>query len=189
MTLRDLNMRQKTSCTDTHFFFLNGPCSQWYPATFQAKPLGTNTELEFNCAEQYMMASKATLFGDSQTFKEIMAVEQQSDWRAAPKKQKALGREVQGFDEETWLAHAPDIVRTGNLAKFGQNDNLNLYLQSTSPKILVEGAWYDPLWGVGLAWDNPMIADPKNWKGKNWLGNALTRVRDTLACSEMKSAL
>lgn len=189
MTLRDLNMRQKTSCTDTHFFFLNGPCSQWYPSTFRATPIGTNEELEFNCAEQFMMASKAALFQDWETFKLIMAVEQQSDWRTAPKRQKALGREVKNFREDVWLEHAPDIVREGNLAKFGQNDPLKLYLFSTMPKILVEGAWYDPLWGVGLAWDNPLIADPKNWKGKNWLGNALTWVRGELACAEDKSTL
>lgn len=189
MTLRELNMRQKTSCTDTHFFFLNGPCSQWHPATFRATPIGTNDELEFNCAEQFMMASKAALFGDWETFKLIMEVEQRNDWRKAPKRQKELGRDVTPFDEATWLDHAPDIVKTGNLAKFSQNDDLKLYLLSTSPKILVEGASYDPLWGVGLAWDNPLIADPKNWRGKNWLGDALTWTREQLACSETSTTL
>lgn len=189
MTLRDLNMRTKTSCTDTHFFFLNGPLSQWYPAEFRATPIGTNVELTFNCAEQFMMASKASLFGDTESFQKIMDVQQVTDWRTAPKRQKALGREAQGFNEPTWLDHAPDIVREGNLAKFGQNDTLLLYLMSTSPKILVEGAWYDALWGVGLAWDNPLIADPANWKGKNWLGNALTWTRDKLACNDDKATL
>lgn len=189
MTLRLINQRQKTSCTDTHFFFLNGPCSQWHPSEFTGKLINENTDRLFNCAEQWMMANKAALFQDWESVEAIMAVEQKKDWRDAPKRQKALGREVKNFDLDTWSDHAPEIVYIGNLAKFGQNDDLWLYLASTAPKELVEGAHYDSVWGVGLAWDDPRIADPKNWQGKNWLGRALTRVRHELACSKAETQL
>jgi predicted NAD-dependent protein-ADP-ribosyltransferase YbiA (DUF1768 family) len=34
--------------------------------------------------------------------------------------------------------------------------------------------------GVGLSIDDPLIKDPKNWKGQNLLGKVLTQVRNDL---------
>ena len=39
-------------------FFWNGPCSQWHDSTFEVD------NVEYNCAEQYMMAGKAGFFED-----------------------------------------------------------------------------------------------------------------------------
>ena len=119
------------------------------------------------------MASKALLFGDHQAFEHIMAA-------THPRDQKELGRTVRGFDLNTWNEHARDIVYRGNLAKFSQDDDLREYLMSTDDRYLVEGAWYDTVWGVGLAWDDDQILDPVNWKGTNWLGEALMNVRTQL---------
>lgn len=44
---------------------------------------------------------------------------------------------------------------------------------STSP--------YDTIWGVGLAAHDPRVEDPTQWRGTNWLGQVLTRLRDDLA--------
>ena len=181
MTFVDLNPSLKTARTGTHMFFLNGPFSQWHPCAFTATLAGEGTARAFNCAEQYMMAAKAALFGDAETLDRIMAVAQQRDWREAPKAHKALGRLVRGFDPAAWDAQAREIVFQGNLAKFGQAENLRKYLQASGDLILVEGAHYDPIWGVGLAWDDPRIIDPANWQGTNWLGEALMRVRAALA--------
>lgn len=181
MTFIDLNPSLKTSRTETHFFFLNGPFSQWHPCVFSAPLADGEAARSFNCAEQYMMAAKARLFGDAETLERIMAVDQQRDWREAPKAHKALGRLVRGFDAETWDAGAREIVFRGNLAKFGQAEPLRKYLKATGDLILVEGAHYDPIWGVGLAWNDPLIADPANWRGRNWLGEALMRVRTALS--------
>ena len=181
MAFIELNPSLKTSRTETHFFFLNGPFSQWYPSLFEAVLPGESASRPFNCAEQFMMAGKAALFGDDEVLERIMAVEQKRDWREAPKAHKALGRLVKGFVPEVWDANAREIVFAGNLAKFGQADNLRSYLLATGDLTLVEGAHYDPVWGVGLAWDDPQIIDPANWQGSNWLGEALMRVRTALA--------
>lgn len=181
MTFVELNPSLKTSRTATHFFFLNGPFSQWHPAAFEAVLPGEGAPRTFNCAEQFMMAGKAALFADSEVLERIMAVEQKRDWREAPKAHKALGRLVKGFEAGVWDANAREIVFTGNLAKFGQTENLRKYLMATEDLILVEGAHYDPVWGVGLAWDDPRIVDPANWQGSNRLGEALMRVRTALA--------
>lgn len=168
----------KMSQTDDYVFFLNGPFSQWHPSEFQQRFTPNGPLFKFNCAEQYMMAAKAKLFGDEETYAKIMAVEQnESDWRIAPRRCKELGREIAGFDVDLWATKAEDIVFRGNWAKFNQNGDLGVFLFNTANKVLVEGAHYDTVWGVGLAWNDEAIIDPKNWRGTNWLGQALMRVR------------
>lgn len=173
-----MNHANKVSETATHVFFLNQPFSQWTPSIFTEVLLGE--ERTFNCAEQYMMASKAAVFEDYRIFEEIMKVEQERSWQAAPKRCKELGRQITPFDEDKWNNVAQEIVLQGNLAKFTQNPDMAAILLATGDKELVEGAHYDKIWGVGLAWDDPRIIDPKNWRGTNWLGRVLMRVRDTL---------
>jgi ribA/ribD-fused uncharacterized protein len=165
--------RWKTSQTATHVFFVGGPFSQWFSREFYANIPFTEGEAEFNCAEQYMMAGKAMLFEDFEAYEKIMA-------STSPKEQKALGRLVKGYDDERWRKVAREVVTVGNIAKFGQNNDLREYLFSTGDKTIVEGAWYDPVWGVKLAWDDPKIIDPANWEGTNWLGQCLMRTRDHL---------
>ena len=50
------------------------------------------------------------LFKDDETAKLILE-------SSSPKDQKALGRKVQNFVEETWTAHCRNIVKAGNRAK------------------------------------------------------------------------
>ena len=46
--------------------------------------------------------------------------------------------------------------------------------------ILVEGSPVDPIWGVGLHFDDDLILDEKNWKGQNLLGKCLMQARKKL---------
>jgi ribA/ribD-fused uncharacterized protein len=175
MTFTQIDPRWSVSQTATHVFFLGGPFSQWFPCRFLAPaPLeGSDQPVAFNCAEQYMMVGKATLFGDIEARAAIMA-------STSPIDQKALGRQVRGFDQASWADVARKVVTDGNLAKFSQNDRLREYLFATGEKMLVEGAWHDPVWGVKLAWDDPKIIDPANWRGTNWLGHCLMETRRLL---------
>src|SRR5579883_1488555 len=43
-------------------FFWHGPFSQWHGCTFRVDGVA------YNCAEQYMMAQKAVLFGDEEAW-------------------------------------------------------------------------------------------------------------------------
>lgn len=171
-----MDRRWKISETATHVFFVGSPFSQWWLGSPFVAPiplLDSPDLVEFNCAEQYMMAGKAMAFGDHETLLEII---DSSD----PKEQKALGRRVRNFDQEKWAALARPIVTQGNLAKFRQHDDLREFMFLTGDKIIVEGAHYDPVWGVKLAWDDPRIIDPKNWQGTNWLGECHMEVRRIL---------
>lgn len=173
----------KERWTDSHVYFVGGPFSQWYSSPFTAELPYCGAEgaeglgpLRFSSCEQFMMAGKAYLFGDLLVLEAIMQ-------ETNPRKVKELGRQVRGFDQEIWNEHAIGIVEVGNYAKFTQNDGMRIHMlssQNPRPRMLVEGAHYDRIWGVGLAWDDPRIEDTTNWRGTNWLGIALMRVRNRI---------
>lgn len=149
-------------------FFWRGPFSQWYPSTF------TVNGKTFNCAEQYMMYSKAVLFGDSKTAYDIMI-------STNPKEQKKLGRLVVGFDADQWNDVAQDVVYIGNEAKFTQNPTLLKTLKSTGTKVLVEASPYDFIWGIGLDEVTARTIPSDKWPGTNLLGKVLTQLKEDLS--------
>jgi ribA/ribD-fused uncharacterized protein len=134
----------------------------------------------YTCAEQYMMAEKAVLFHDEESRQKIMATH-------SPKIQKALGRKVRGFSESKWTNQAREIVYRGNWAKFTQNTDLKELLLATGDTTIVEASPMDRVWGIGLAEDDPQAWDRSTWRGKNWLGEVLTRVRDDIRKVEAAS--
>jgi ribA/ribD-fused uncharacterized protein len=174
-------MSEKITETDTHVYFVTGPYSQWYRSDFKQSLLKGDAPMEFNCAEQYMMAGKAIACGDDDILEKVMLVQYEGgDWRRVPESQKKLGRQIAKFDKAAWDAVARPVVFRGNFAKFTQNTNLHDYILNGGDKYLVEGARYDEVWGVKLAWDDPLILDPKNWRGTNWLGQSLMATRSAM---------
>lgn len=99
-------------------FFWRGVFSQWHPCKFVID------NMTFNCAEQWMMYSKAKLFDDNETIAAIMATDD-------PKTQKRLGRQVKNFDIDAWNEVAKDVVYAGNYAKFTQNPDMLRALMAT----------------------------------------------------------
>lgn len=148
-------------------FFWSGPFSQWYPSTF------IDNDMQFYTAEQFMMYQKAMMFNDLEIAKQIMKTKD-------PRQQKALGRKVKNFIASEWNKQCRQIVTIGNLRKFSQNEKLKQILFATAPKVLVEASPYDLIWGIGLNAAQAANTPKEFWPGKNWLGLALTHVRDTL---------
>lgn len=142
--------------------------SQWYACEFAIDGV------KYFTAEQYMMAQKALLFNDNETYAEIMNA-------SHPKQFKTLGRKIAPFDEAVWNAAKKEIVVQGNLAKFEQNKKLKDFLLSTGNRVLAEASPYDKIWGIGMSADDDNIENPHMWKGENNLGFALMEVRDMLA--------
>ena len=147
--------------------FWSGPFSQWHPSVFMIDGV------TYNCAEQYMMAEKARLFGDTEREAMIMATSEPSD-------QKRYGQMVTGFDKAVWDANAREIVYRASLAKFGQDEALRTVLMSTVGTTLVEASGTDRIWGIGLRPSDPRAKDRSQWRGTNWLGECLMRARDEL---------
>lgn len=150
-----------------YVLFWRGWPSQWYPSAFNIGGI------DYNCTEQFMMSEKARLFGDNKALGQILNTR-------SPKEHKEWGRRVKGFDKDLWNNVAKEIVFLGNLAKFTQNKDLMEQLIATENRILVEASPYDTVWGIGLSETDPDATDPKKWKGTNWLGEVLMKVRDVL---------
>jgi hypothetical protein len=141
--------------------------SQWWECAFEVDGV------LYNSAEQYMMAEKAKLFGDTEVREQILQAKH-------PKQAKDLGRSVSGFDEEKWLENRYGIVVAGNQAKFSQNECLKEFLWQTDERVLVEASPHDKIWGIGLAANDTGVENPHNWRGLNLLGFALMEVRNRL---------
>ena len=153
--------------TAAFVFFWSGWPSQWHRCRFVVDGV------PYNCAEQFMMAEKAALFGDFAAQAKILAA-------TNPREQKALGRTVRGFDAATWAESCREIVYTGNVHKFTQNGEFRRLLLATGDRRLVEASPDDAVWGIGLPVDDPRAHDVRQWQGTNWLGEALDRVREDI---------
>ena len=147
-------------------FFWNGPFSNWHITPMTVR------DFEFNCCEQYFMTAKASMFQDRAIATQVVNT-------TDPKAQKALGRMINNFNKPMWDAISRDVMFRANFAKYTQNKDLHELLLSTQGE-LVEASPYDRLWGIGLSADDPRVLDKTKWKGKNWLGEILTEIRDSL---------
>jgi len=113
---------------------------------------------------------------------------------SSPRKQKALGRDVDGHDEAKWFAVRSAIVRRGNILKFTQCTNvtsigvddgdagptpLRELLLATGDDHLVEASPFDRVWGIGYKAEEAMHVDKADWE-ENLLGKALMEVRDQM---------
>lgn len=64
--------------------------------------------------------------------------------------------------------------------QFSQDEELRTALLATEGTTLVEASPRDRIWGIGMGAKNEKAVDRKQWRGRNWLGQALTDVRDEL---------
>ena len=141
--------------------------SQWFAAGF------THEGLHYPTAEHWMMRNKALTFNDQTIAAAILA---NPDPRAA----KAFGKKIADYDYKTWYNVKHEVVKQGNILKFGQNPTLNDFLLATDAIILVEASPNDAMWGIGMSATDAERVSPEDWKGTNWLGWCLMEARDAL---------
>ena len=146
------------------FFSKHSPLSNHHRAEFQLDGK------KFSSSEQCFMYKKAMYFHDQETAQKIMAT-------ADAAEAKRLGSSVNGFKKDKWSKVAPDMMFESMYAKFSQNESLKSFLLSTGRNTLVEANQNDKYWGCGLALGNTDIFDPSKWKGKNFAGKTLEKVR------------
>ena len=119
------------------------------------------------------MYHKALLFEDNEIAQKIILSK-------SPGEAKDLGRQVRGFNQNTWEKKRFDIVVQGNILKFSQNENLKNFLLNTQNRVLVEASPVDEIWGIGLTKDSEKAKNPHTWRGLNLLGFALMETRRVL---------
>lgn len=166
-TLQELQDSVRQGDVYKYKFFWGGFLSNWYDRAFVVEGV------KYWCVEQYMMQKKALCFDDFEIATKIM---QSLDQREI----KQLGREVRGYVDEKWASVRQQVVYEGNYAKFKCNEDLGRYLVRTGDKVLVEASPYDTLWGIGMGESSPLIGNPLNWNGQNYLGFVLMAVREEL---------
>ena len=163
--------------TDKYVAFWGGPFSNFYPCKihYSGDKKFKSPAADFHCSEQMFMWLKAIYFHDQEIADEILKVK-------TPKEAKALGRQVKNFSDDLWNEFKELAMFDAVYYKFKQNERLRNYLLSPAFDGLkfVEGSPIDKIWGVGVNWCDPKIADEKNWKGQNLLGKTLDDVRKLL---------
>jgi len=160
----------------------------WYMSNFAYTPFMAEGILYLS-SEQWLMAHKAALFGDSAMVEKMIKpqwtgpanIEQwsQSDfdrWTAMMNYVKMCGRKVAGFDKEIWAQHAISIMVEGLIFKFKTRPSLLQGLLSTGNNVLAEASEQDPIWGIGM-WEKDYGTKYKQFNGTNWLGISLMTVR------------
>ena len=147
----------------------NGYLSNWYPA--KLKLVFQNKEYDFENVEQAMMAGKAMLFNDKESFNKILKT-------SNPKSVKALGRKVKNFNPELWDEYKKFIVKMAVNSKFTYNKELKDKLISTGNKYLAEDSPWDKVWGIGTK--SLKLKQSKSWPGQNLLGIILMEIREEL---------
>lgn len=163
--------------TKKHVLFWGEWPSNWYPAGFDVEMMikGEKKNLHFFNSEQYFMYVKAIVFGDYDVADGILATKD-------PKKAKALGRAVKGYDDKVWNEMRYKVMVDANKAKYSQNEDLKKLITSDDfkGKGFVEASKWDNVWGIKLTEDMPEADDESKWLGQNLLGKALDEVRNWL---------
>ena len=73
-----------------------------------------------------------------------------------------------------------DVVKEGNLAKFGQNPDLRAALDDTGDRVLAEASESDLIYGIGLGAEHRHAKEIDKLKGFNLLDKVLMEVREEL---------
>ena len=127
-----------------------------------------------------MMAAKARIFNDHRAVELFMS-------SPDPSAHKRIGRGVRNFDSAAWDREKQYAVLSGNCAKFTQSPALKHHRLSTGNNRLTEASPLDPVRGIGLRADVPRVNDPRQWRGKTLLGEALSAVREAIRCKGIYS--
>lgn len=145
----------------------DGYLSNWYKSSFK------ENGITYSSVEQYLMYHKALTFGADVIAKKILETEDVAHI-------KALGRQVQNYNDKVWSGKRQIVMYKGLMLKFRQNEGLREKLFSTENSYLAEAAVHDLIWGIGLSSKDARAKNINSWKGQNLLGFALMQVREDL---------
>ena len=179
-------IRNRNEKRFTFFWETKSPFSQWHKSNFVSEHVSFHrgisgeqrdflkqslpSQIEFSCAEQFMMYHKAIVFLDREIANKICKT-------SNAREMKNLGRQIKNYDDDVWKYHRSNVVYAANALKFEQNRQLMDALLDTEETTLVEAAPDDSVWGIGLSADSPEAQERVTWKGKNLLGELLTLLR------------
>ena len=156
----------RTSKDTLGFFSELNPLSNFHPCRFAVK------DKDYNSCEQFIQHQKAFHFGDSTTAKRILASNSAFECQQ-------FGKEVHGYNHESWAEAAKELVLPGIMSKFVLNPNLAGVLVNTGSKKIVECS-YDSILGTGAPLNNKDCLKEENWACVGLLGEILMETREEL---------
>jgi len=136
-----------------------------------------------SCAfsEKAIMLCKAAVMGDVAAYHQIVAA-------ADPRKTKALGRSVRGWDEGLWNSVVCSVAFEVCYQKFSKTPSIQTVLLATGDRLIAEATVNDANWGIGINTGDPRVQTPAAWEGTNILGWALMEARAELRRSQRPAA-
>lgn len=177
--------------TYTYFWKSQSIFSQWHPSKFIYK------DIIFSSAEQFMMYSKAKMFGADDLAQKIIDYNETPlikkflndelsdtdicndkgmlrEWDGYQKAIKDHGREVKNYVDAVWVEKRVPIVSVASREKYNQNPSYKAELLKCAGTKMVEASPYDKIWGIGLDENEARRLPENKWLGLNLLGNILT---------------
>ena len=166
-----------------------------HPSKFEYKGIA------FSSAGQFVLYSKAKLFGDELTAQKVMDMNSKElihdflkgsvnaqniitdklklkVWDMYQQDMKALAEQVVSYNDDIWKATLPSIIGVATREKFTQNHDLQESLIACKRKLMVFATPTDKLLGVGLNKEEVLKTPEADWPGENLLGKTLTTFRN-----------
>ena len=163
----DLNAFKVTSKENDEvvgYFGELNPLSNFFPAPF------TFNGISYISSEQFIQATKAQYFGDTDVFNQVMGCKTSADC-------KDFSRKIRGVDSAKWDSVAAEVCRAGIREKFVQNPILlEILVRRTGNKRIVECA-KDRLWGTGTALAQENCLNSDRWITPGIMGKLLEEIR------------
>ena len=119
-----------------------------------------------------LMATMASMMGDRETFDQIVEATDRMQLQD-------LGRRVTRFQEKRWERHLQDTAFEITRQKFKADRHFAGLLFSTNNALILYAEPNDRILGAGISVMDVLTNENLVWNGKNVLGEALMRVRDT----------
>lgn len=128
---------------------------------------------DFSSMEQYLAYRRANIANNADLARQVMGSQDPVDAKRIMNTLKSSDTEPQ------WIEQRRDILFSGLMAKFSQNDYLMRYLLASGSRQLGEAS-LDKAWGIGMSLTDRLVLDPTKWVGSNLLGVTLMEVREEL---------
>jgi len=188
---KEITPQNEPKTTYTYFWKSQSIFSQWHPSKFIYK------DITFSSAEQFMMYSKAKMFGADDIAQKIIDYNETPlikkflngelsdtdicndkgilrEWDGYQKAIKDQGREVKNYVDAVWVEKRVPVVSVASREKYNQNQNYKAELMKCIGTKMVEASPYDKIWGIGLDQYKAEKIPEADWPGKNLLGKVLT---------------
>ena len=169
-------------CSDEGYayFYMDVPLSNWWDSVPAIQYDGHT----FNASESIFMYLKAKYFKDEETAAKIVQADNKT--YAQPKSRwdavKRLGKKVKNYSDKEWAGpnRKAMAVALKQKAKYDEEFKKVLLDPKYAGLTFVEASKHDQIWGIGINAKTAMEVGRKGWKGHNFLGRALTELRNEL---------